>query len=229
MNRFNVAGELTATMAHELNQPLAAILTNTETAKILLDSSAPNLKELREILTDIQRDNQRASDVIGRVKSFLKKAPFKRKKHDLNEIAQDTVQILSRLAIWRETNLLGETVFGELLVKCDRTQIQQVIINLVLNAVDAMSAVPPASRQIAVTTMRAEGFAEVAVSDSGTGISPDDVKTVFEPFFTTKPQGMGMGLSIARTIVEAHDGQIWAENKTGGGAVFHVRLPLAGV
>ena len=226
MNRFNVAGELTATIAHELNQPLAAILTNSETAKALLDSSAPNLEELREILTDIQRDDQRASDVLRRVRGLLAKAPFEHKNNDLNEIARDTVGLLSRLATSRETDLGSETVLEELLVKCDRTQLQQVIINLTLNAMDAMSAVPRENRKIAVTTMRVENFAEIAVSDNGPGI--DNVEMVFQPFFTTKSQGMGMGLSIARTIVEAHDGQIWAENKTGSGAVFHVRLPLSG-
>jgi PAS domain S-box-containing protein len=228
INRFSVAGELTATIAHELNQPLAAILTNSETAKILLDSSAPNVEELREILTDIQRDDQRASEVIRRVRGLLTKAPFERKNSDLNEIARDTVEILSRLATSREIDLGREIMLDELRVKCDRTQLQQVIINLILNAMDAMSAVPRANRKIAVTTMRVENFAEVAVSDNGPGISLDEVKVVFQPFFTTKPQGMGMGLSIARTIVEAHDGQIWAENRTGGGAVFRIRLPLSG-
>jgi PAS domain S-box-containing protein len=226
LNRFNVAGELTATIAHELNQPLGAILTNSETAKVMLDSSAPNLEELREILTDIQRDNQRASDVLGRVRALLAKTPFQRKNNDLNEIARDTVELLSRLATSRETKLGSETVSEELLVKCDRTQLQQVIVNLILNAMDAMSAVSRGSRKIAVTTKRVENCADIAVSDNGPGI--DNVEMVFQPFFTTKSQGMGVGLSIARTIVEAHDGQIWAENKTSGGAVFHVRLPLSG-
>ena len=228
MNRFNVAGELTATIAHELNQPLGAILFNAETAKMLLDSPTPNLEELRQILTDIQRDDQRASEVIRRVRGMLMKAPFERKHDDLNEIVRDTVKILSRLATSRETDLGSETVLDELRIECDQIQIQQVITNLILNAMDAMSAVPRPNRKVAVTTMRVENFAEVAVSDNGPGISPDKVKMVFQPFFTTKSQGMGMGLSIARTIVEAHDGQIWADNLTGSGAVFHVRLPLLG-
>jgi len=167
--------------------------------------------------------------VIRRVRSLLKKAPFERNDNNLNEIARDTVELLLRLATLREIDLGSETVVDELRVKCDRIQLQQVIINLILNAMDAMSAVPRAQRKIAVTTMRIENFAEVAVSDTGPGISTDKVEMVFQPFFTTKPQGMGMGLSIARTIVEAHDGQIWAENKTGSGAVFHIRLPLSGV
>jgi PAS domain S-box-containing protein len=227
MNRFNVAGELAATIAHELNQPLGAILFNVETAKMLLDAPTPNLEELRQILTDIERDDQRASEVISRVRDMLRKAPFERKNNDLNEIARDTVKSLSRLAASREMDLGSETVLDELQIKCDHIQIQQVITNLVLNAMDAMSAVPRANCRVSVTTMRVENFAEIAVSDNGPGISPDIVKMVFQPFFTTKSQGMGMGLSIARTIVEAHDGQIWADNLTGSGAVFHVRLPLS--
>ena len=228
MNRFNVAGELTATIAHELNQPLGAILVNAETAKMLLDLPTPNLEELRQIVADIQRDDQRASEVIRRVRGMLMKAPFERENNDLNEIARDTVKVLSRLATSRETDLDSETVLDELRIKCDRIQIQQVITNLILNAMDAMSAVPRANRTIVVTTMRVENFAEVAVSDNGPGISPDIVKMLFQPFFTTKSQGMGVGLSIARTIVELHDGQIWADNLRGSGAVFHVRLPLSG-
>lgn len=227
VNRFNVAGELTATIAHELNQPLAAILINSETANKLLDSPAPDLEELRKIVTEIQRDDQRASAVIGRVRNFLKKAPFERKDHDLNEIVRDTVELLSRLATSRNTDLDSETVLDELHVKCDRTQLQQVIINLIVNAMDAMSSVTEANRRISITTMRFEQFAEVAVSDTGPGISADNIEKVFQPFFSTKSQGMGMGLSIARTIIEGHGGQIWAENKTGNGAVFHVRLPLS--
>jgi signal transduction histidine kinase len=227
MNRFNVAGELAATIAHELNQPLGAILFNAETANLLLDSPTPNLEELRQLLTDIQRDNQRASEVISRVRGMLMRAPFERKNNDLNEIARDTVKSLSRLAVSRETDLGSDIVLDELPIKCDRIQIQQVISNLILNAMDAMSAVPRANRKIAVTTTRVEKFAEVAVSDNGPGISPEIVKMVFQPFFTTKSHGMGMGLSIARTIVEAHDGLIWADNSSGSGAVFHVRLPLS--
>jgi PAS domain S-box-containing protein len=228
INRFNVAGELTATIAHELSQPLGAILFNTETARTLLDSSTPDLEELKQILIDIQRDDQRANEVIRRVRSMLMRAPFERKNHDLNEIVRDTVEILSRLATTRETKLCFETVSEELSINCDRTQLQQVIINLVMNGMEAMSAVSPDSREITVTTRGVENFAEVAVSDNGCGIPPDKIKMVFEPFFTTKSEGMGMGLSIVRTIVEAHDGQIWAENNTGSGGVFHVRLPLLG-
>jgi signal transduction histidine kinase len=227
INRFNVAGELTATIAHELSQPLGAILANSEAAKTLLKSPTPNMEELREILTDIQRDDQRASEVLRRVQSLLKKAPLERRDNDLNEIVRDTIELLSRLAISREIELDSNIVVGELRIKCDRVQLQQVIINLIVNAMDAMSAMPRPKRKITVTTMRVDNSAAVVVSDVGPGIPTDKAELVFQPLFTTKPQGMGMGLSIARRIIEAHDGQIWAEKKTGSGAVFHISLPLS--
>jgi signal transduction histidine kinase len=227
INRFNVAGELTATIAHELRQPLGSILINTESAKALLDSSAPNLTELKEILTDIQRDDQRASEVILRVQSLMKKTPAERRDHDLNKIIRDTLALLSRVASSRQFELGTETVSSELRVTCDRVQLQQVIINLIVNAMDAMSAVPRAKRKISITTIRDNDFAEITVSDCGPGVPTDKAKMVFQPFFTTKPQGMGMGLSISRTIIESHEGRIWTNNQIGGGAVFHILLPLS--
>jgi signal transduction histidine kinase len=227
INRFNVAGELTATIAHELSQPLGAILANSEAAKALLKSPAPNMEELRDILTDIQRDDQRASEVLRRVQGLLKKAPLERRDNDLNEIVRDTIELLSKLATSREMELDSKIVLGELRIKCDRVQLQQVIINLIVNAMDAMSAVPRAKRKVTVTTMRVDNFAGVVVSDAGPGIPTDKTETVFQPLFTTKPQGMGMGLSIARTIIDAHHGKIWAEKKAGSGAVFHISLPLS--
>ena len=225
-NRYSTAGELTASIAHELNQPLGAILTNAETAELLLKSSSPDLDELREIVIDIRRDDQRASDVLQRLRSLLKKGPYEIKDVDLNEIAGESIELLSPLSIAREVNLSGFTAPMSLPIRGDPIQIQQVIVNLIVNAMDAMSKVPKAQRRVTVDTARADNFAEVSVSDTGPGIPSQKLKEVFEPFFTTKAQGMGMGLSIARTIVEAHNGRIWAENKAGSGAVFRVSLPL---
>jgi predicted metal-binding membrane protein/nitrogen-specific signal transduction histidine kinase len=229
INRSSVAGELTATIAHELRQPLGSILINAEAANALLEASVPDLTELKEILTDIQRDDQRASEVILRVQSLLRKTPTERRDHDLNEIVRDTLELLSRVASSRGCDLGSETVSGELRIKCDRVQLQQVIINLIVNALDAVWIVPRAKRKISVTTVRVDGFAEISVSDRGPGIPTDKVKMVFQPFFSTKPQGMGMGLSISRSIIESHEGRIWASNQIGGGAVFHIRLPLSGM
>ena len=226
INRFNVADELTATIAHELSQPLAAILANAEAGKALLKCRNPNVEELGQILNDIQRDDQRATEVIRRLRSLLRKAPFELKADDLNEIVRDTVELLSRLATSREIDLSSETASGDLRIKCDRVQLQQAVINLIMNAMDAVSAVPRAKRKVTVTTMRVKNFAEVAVSDTGPGIQIDKAEMMFQPFFTTKAQGMGLGLSIAWSIIEAHDGRIWGDNQIGGGAVFHIRLSL---
>ncbi len=227
INRFSTAGELTATIAHEINQPLGAILTNIETAEIMVKSPTPDLQEIGEILADIRRDDARASEVIGRLRSLLKKAPFEPKHIDFNDVVRETMQFLSGLAIAREVGLTSFIAPTPLPVKGDLIQLQQVILNLIVNAMDAMSDMPSAERRITVTTARDGNSAELSVSDVGPGIPVEKLKEVFEPFFTTKPQGMGMGLSIARTIVEAHGGRLSAENLAGRGAAFRMRLPLA--
>jgi signal transduction histidine kinase len=224
INRYSMAGELTATIAHEINQPLGAILTNTETAQLMVKSPTPNLEEISAILADILRDDQRARDVILRLRNLLKKAPFEPKNVDLNEIVDETLKFLSGLAIAREVELVGMISPLILPVWGDRIQLQQVMLNLVVNAMDAMSNM--ARRRVVIKTARNANSAEVSVSDTGSGILPDRIKDLFEPFFSTKPSGMGMGLTIARTIIEAHHGHIWGDNQATGGAVFYVRLPL---
>ena len=225
INRFSMAGELTATIAHEMNQPLGAMLTNIETAQLMIKSPSPDLREIGEILADIRRDDQRASEVIGRLRSLLKKAPFELKQIDLNDVVRETMRFLSALAIAREVELTGVITTTPLPVKGDLIQLQQVILNLIVNAMDAMASMPSAERKIKVSTAPDGDSGNLAVSDAGHGIPVEKLKQVFEPFFTTKPQGMGMGLSIARTIVEAHGGQLVAENGPRG-AIFHMRLPL---
>jgi signal transduction histidine kinase len=227
VNRYAMAGELTASIAHEINQPLGAILTNTEAAQVLLNSPTPDLREVREILSDIHRDDQRVSEVILRLRSLLKKAPFELKDLDLNDLAADTADLLSRVAAARKVKVNSFLASVSLPIKGDRVQLQQVIVNLAINAMDAMSAIPSGHRMVSISTVRKDGSAQISVSDVGPGVPPEKLKQVFEPFFTTKSQGMGMGLSIARTIVEAHGGQIWAENELDGGALFHIKLPLA--
>jgi signal transduction histidine kinase len=227
VNRFSTAGELTTSIAHEINQPLGAIRVNAETMEMMVKSSTPDMAEIREIVADIRRDEGRASEVILRLRSLLKKAPFDPREVDFNEIVSDTLEFLSALAVGRQVTI-GKSLFsGPLLIRGDRIQLQQVILNLVVNAIDAMSSMPAADRHIAVWTRRSDDFAEALISDAGPGIPPDKLPEVFEPFFTTKAQGMGMGLSIARTIVEAHQGQLLVENQTKGGALFRIRLPLA--
>jgi len=227
VNRYSVAGQLTATIAHEINQPLGAILVNIETAESMIRSATPDLHEIGEILADVRRDDERASQVISRLRSLLKKAPFELKDIDLNDVARESIAFLSALAIAREVELTGIIAPAPLPIRGDRIQLQQVILNLIVNAMDAMSGVPRTGRRITVSTARDADSAEVSVSDAGPGIPSEMLTQVFDPFFTTKPHGMGMGLSIARTIVEAHGGQLSAANRQGGGAIFYIRLPLA--
>jgi signal transduction histidine kinase len=227
INRVSMAGELTATIAHELNQPLGAILTNVETMELIVKSPVPDLQEIGEILADIRRDDVRASEVIDRLRAQLKKTPLELKDIDVNEVAEETSRFLSALAVARKVDLTSSTAPAPLPIKGDRVQLQQVIMNLIVNAMDAMSSMPSTARRITVSTARDGNSAYLSVSDVGPGIPVDHLKEVFEPFFTTKGQGMGMGLSIARTIVEAHGGQLSAENEAGRGATFRVALPLA--
>ncbi len=226
VNRFSTAGELTASIAHEINQPLGAILTNAETADAILKSPSPDIAELKDIVKDILQDDRRASEVIRRMRSLLKKAPFELKNLDFNDLVRETVEFLSSLAVGRKVELVSVITPDALPILGDRIQLQQVILNLVVNGIDAMKDTPTENRIISIRTSRVEKFAELSVSDRGPGIPEDKLKEVFEPFFTSKAEGMGMGLSIARTIIEAHHGLIWAKNRDHGGASFRIRLPL---
>jgi C4-dicarboxylate-specific signal transduction histidine kinase len=226
VNRFSMAGELTASIAHEINQPLGSILTNAEAAQVILKSPSPDIAELNEIVVDIVRDDRRAGEVIRRMKSLLKKAPFEQKQIDLNNVARETVEFLSALAIARRVKFTSLFTPDSLIILGDSIQLQQVILNLVVNGIDAMKDTPGETRIISLRTSMVENFAELSVSDRGPGIPEDKLKEVFEPFFTSKAEGMGMGLAIARTIIEAHQGVISARNQLHGGASFRIRLPL---
>jgi len=226
VSRFSTAGELTASIAHEINQPLGSILTNTETAQAILKSPKPDISELNEILGDILRDDRRASEVIRRMRSLLKKAPFELKNLDFNDVVRDTIEFISSLAVGRNVELTSLITPDALPILGDHIQLQQVILNLVVNGIDAMKDTPGENRVISIRTSRAENFAQLSVSDRGSGIPEEKLKEVFEPFFTSKAEGMGMGLSIARTIIEAHHGLISARNRDHGGASFRIRLPL---
>jgi signal transduction histidine kinase len=227
INRFSTAGELTASISHEINQPLGAILTNAETARTILQSPYPDLDELNDIVDDILQDDRRASEVIRRMRSLLRKAPFEPKNMDFNDLVRETISFLSALAVARKVELASLIEPAPLPIVADRIQLQQVILNLVVNAIDAMSGTPRENRIVSLRTSRVENFAELSISDRGPGIPAERLKDVFEPFFTTKAEGMGMGLSIARTIVEAHNGQVSALNAPEAGAVFRVILPIA--
>ncbi|GLR84520.1 sensor histidine kinase [Bradyrhizobium iriomotense] len=226
VNRYAAAGELTTSIAHELNQPLGSILTNTETAELMLKGVSPNLDEIREILADIRRDDQRASEVIRRLRSVLKKTPFEIADIDLNETVGEAIGFLTAVTDRHKIVLKFTPAVSALRVRGDPVQLQQVILNLIINAIDAISETEAKVREVTVTTALSGSFAEIRIGDSGPGIAAGDLKNIFNPFFTTKPQGMGMGLAIARTIIEAHRGQIAAENRLSGGALLTIRLPL---
>ena len=227
VNRFSTAGELTASIAHEINQPLGSILTNTETAQAILKSPKPDIGEALEILDDILQDDRRATEVIRRMRSLLKKAPFELKNLDLNDLARETIEFLSSLAVGRKVALVSRMTPEALPILGDRIHLQQVVLNLVVNGIDAMSNTPSENRTISIRTSRVGEFAELSVSDRGPGIPEDKLKEVFDPFVTSKAEGMGMGLSIARTIIEAHHGLIWAKNRDHGGATFRIKLPIS--
>jgi len=227
-NRYSAVGELTTSIAHELNQPLGSILTNTETAELMLQGKSPDINEIRLILADIRRDDQRASEVIRRLRSVLKKTPFEIKDIELNETVLEAVGLVRAVADGRRIMLTYTPVLVDLHVKGDPIQLQQVVLNLIINAMDAISDANTGKREVNVWTVRAGGAAEVNVVDTGPGVAAPDLVHIFDAFFTTKPQGMGMGLAIAKTIVEAHQGTISATNQPGGGARFTIRLPLLG-
>jgi PAS domain S-box-containing protein len=223
--RLAVVGELTASIAHEISQPLTAILSNAVAAQRLLESPSPPLGEVREILADIYADDQRASEVIRRIRGLLHRREISLAPLDLSEVADEVVRLVANDA--RRRKVAVDTAFESGLgpVRGDRIHLQQVLLNLLLNAMDAMDEAPHAERRISVRTARHGNHAVlVSVSDTGHGIPADKLPSVFDSFFTTKEHGMGLGLAIARSIIEVHGGRIWACNNAAGGATFTFTL-----
>jgi signal transduction histidine kinase len=230
MNRRVALGEMSASIAHELNQPLGAIYNNAGAAEILIKADPPNLGEVVEILGDIKRDDQRASDIIARIRKFLRKSEFEPQATDLNVAIAESMQTLAGEASDKEVVVKSGFEPGLPRVSADRVQLQQVIVNLALNAIESMQHTPAERRALTIRCRRAgDKFAEVSVTDSGPGIAEELRPRIFEPFVTSKSTGMGLGLAICRTIIEAHGGEIHAENLPGGGAVFRFTLPFTPV
>jgi len=220
-----VAGELTASIAHEINQPLGAILASADAAEMLLQSGTDRRDDLLRIVTRIRRDDLRASDVIQRLRSLLAKQEPERQRFDLNVALADVAALLSGQARQRQVVLDIRPAREGAFIDGDPVQIQQVLINLVLNAMDAVAGRPEAQRLVGVSLEAQADGVVITVRDRGTGIAAEYLPRLFDSFFSTKQKGMGLGLSIARTIVEAHGGTIRAENGPGEGALFHVELP----
>lgn len=227
MNRVAAMGELASSLAHELNQPLTAILTNAQAARRLLTRPTPDLEEVRASLEDIVEDDQRAGDVIHRMRALVRKEESVRTAVDLNEVVRGAQRLVSSDAVLRQASVTLELAAGMPPISGDNVQLQQVVLNLVVNGLDAVAERPPGERRIRVRTAFADGRAEVTVSDSGRGIPDADVAKVFEPFFTTKSHGLGMGLAICRSIVEAHAGRLRAVSLPGSGATFRCEFPIA--
>jgi C4-dicarboxylate-specific signal transduction histidine kinase len=224
-NRIATMGQLTASIAHEINQPIAAAVTNAEAALRWVDMKPPDLQEVREALDRIVRDGRRAGEVLGGIRALIANAPRK-DRLDVNNMILEVIA-LTRSEIRRNGVTLGTRFAPDLpLVHGDRVQLQQVMLNLILNAVEALSEISEGSRDLLISSE--DGGADrvrVAVQDSGPGLSPQSVDRLFEAFYTTKPKGMGMGLTICRSIIEAHGGRLWATANESRGAVFQFTLP----
>ena len=228
VSRLAVVGELTASIAHEINQPLGAILSNVDAADILLDRDPVPMEELRQIIADIRTDDMRAGEVIRHMRALLRRRELAMLPFDLNRAISDVLGLAS--ADLGRHRVAVESEFGQLPpVLGDQVHLQQVVLNLILNGVDAMSEVPASRRRLGIRTARREGGGvEVSVWDSGPGIAEEHAQLLFDSFFTTKSNGMGLGLSIARSIIEAHGGTIRAETRREGGARFSFFLPSLG-
>lgn len=225
-SRLAVAGELTATIAHEINQPLGAILANAGAAESLLRRGTPAADEMREIIGAIKQADLRASEIIQRVRALVSAQPTERRFVEVNEVVAETLTLIKGEASRRR--IVIDTALGPGLppVMADRIQLHQALVNLCVNAMDAMNDTHVDHRRIEVATTAVDGGVEVTVSDSGSGIAPEHLRRLFDSFFTTKAQGTGLGLSIVRSIVEAHGGTLSAENRATGGATFRIVLPV---
>ncbi len=224
LGRVATFGEISVSLAHEMNQPLGIILTNAHAAQRLLAKETPDLAEVKEILNDIVSENHRASEVIQRMRALLRRGETCREEVDLNEVIRDVTQLLRNELMRRQVTLNPKLMAPLPMVSADRIQLQQVLLNLILNACEAMAANEPATRRLEVVSTSNGPTVSMELRDAGPGL-PVETEQIFQPFYTTKEHGLGMGLAICRSIVSAHQGQLWAESPAGGGAIFHMVIP----
>ncbi len=226
VTRVTTLSELSGSLAHELNQPLAIILSNAQAAHRLLAQSPPDVAEVRDIIGDIVEEDRRAGEVIKRLRALLKRGEAAASPVSLNDAIEDVLHLAHADLIGRVVSVVRGLSDGLPDVNGDRVQLQQVILNLILNGADAMAANAPGARRLHIVTVRHDGAVRLSVRDEGCGL-PADVERVFQPFFTTKPHGLGLGLAICRSIISAHGGRLWGEAHPERGAVFHFVLPDA--
>ena len=224
INRVSMMGELAASIAHEVNQPLSGVVSNGSACLRWLAANVPNLDEAREAARRIVRDGKRAGEVVARIRALTKRASIPNERLDLNETIREVLVLVGDKAKQEDVNI--QTRFASELssVSGDRVQLQQVVLNLVMNAIEAMSTVAERPRELLIATGNDEDQVQVTVEDSGPGLDPNAMAKIFEPFYTTKSTGMGMGLSISRSIVQSHGGRLWATAKDAPGTAFHFTL-----
>jgi C4-dicarboxylate-specific signal transduction histidine kinase len=226
VSRVTTLGKLTASLAHEIRQPIATARNNARAALNFLDKSPPDVAEVREALSCIVDDTDRASDVVDRIGSLIKKAPARKEVVDLNAAILE-VTALTRSEAVKTGVTVGTQLADELPpIQGDRVQLQQVMLNLIVNAIQSMSGVEDSNRELQISTVsiEPEGVC-IAMRDTGHGLRPESLPRLFEPFYTTKPDGMGMGLAICRSIIEAHGGRLWATGCEPRGALFQFTIP----
>jgi PAS domain S-box-containing protein len=225
-NRVATMGQLMATIAHEVTQPIAAVVFDAQTALRWLEAQPPDLKEVRQALDRVVKAGYRAGDVLRRIRGILKKAPPGKEGVDINEAVREVIELTRLQAVKNGVTVQTDIADGLPLIEGDRVQLQQVLLNLVMNALEAMSGVREGGRELLISTRNAEqGGLLVAVCDSGPGLAPAVAERIFAPFYTTKPTGLGMGLSICHSIIEAHGGRIWVNANLSRGVTFQFTVP----
>jgi len=225
-NRLATMGKLTASITHEVNQPLAAARNNLIAALNFLDRTPPDLVEVREALACAVKDNDRTSAIVGRIRALMQKAPTRIDSVNVNKAAREVIELTYGEALKNGVSVRTQLADGLPLIQGDGVQLQQVILNLILNAVQSMGAVTNGTREVLITTSQTEpNEVCLGVQDTGPGLSPESLSRLFEPFYTTKPEGMGIGLCICRSIIEAHGGRLWATRCEPRGALFQFTIP----
>lgn len=224
LSRVATFGEISVALAHEMNQPLGIILSNAQAAQRLLAKDPPDLSEVRAILADIVSENQRTSEVVARMRALLRRSEVNHESIDLGEICVQVIAIMRVTLRDHGVAVTHEAAGAPVLVSADRVQLQQILLNLMLNACEAMSSQPASTRQLHIHTRREGAHALLSVADSGPGLPPN-VDQIFQPFYTTKPRGLGMGLAICRSIATSHQGDLVASANANGGATFQLTLP----